>query len=97
MLSKVETGGSYGILQDNQLTGTLPTEMGLMVQMTDNFVVNANDFTGAIPTQLGNLVKMTFVDAMRPTSAQTDSDIAYYHFGIKILLLSYKLGHRLTA
>ncbi|CAB9529449.1 LRR receptor-like serine threonine-protein kinase [Seminavis robusta] len=46
------------ILFRNGLTGTLPTELGLMTNLTDVSVL-ANAVTGTIPTELGRLTLLT--------------------------------------
>lgn len=57
-LTKVETGGDYGLVWGNELTGTLATQIGLMSQMTFAMCVNENMFTGTVPSQLGTVAKM---------------------------------------
>ena len=45
-------------LSSNQLTGTIPTELGNLVNLTDLWL-SSNQLTGMIPTELGNLVNLT--------------------------------------
>jgi uncharacterized repeat protein (TIGR01451 family) len=45
-------------LSANQLTGTIPTELGNQVTLTELDLSN-NQLTGSIPTELGNLVNLT--------------------------------------
>ena len=44
-------------LSSNQLTGTIPTELGNLVNLTDLWL-SSNQLTGMIPTELGNLVNL---------------------------------------
>ena len=44
-------------LYDNQLTGTLPTELGKLTKLEELYLHN-NQLTGTIPTQLGNLANL---------------------------------------
>ena len=39
----------------NLLTGTIPTEIGLVTNNLDNLFLNNNQLTGIIPSELGNL------------------------------------------
>ena len=45
-------------LAHNQLTGTIPTELGNLTGL-DQFNLSGNQLTGTIPTTFGNLVAMT--------------------------------------
>jgi uncharacterized repeat protein (TIGR01451 family) len=45
-------------LSINQLTGTIPTELGNLVNLTE-LNLGGNQLTGTIPTELGNLVALT--------------------------------------
>ena len=58
-MTRLVDGGSYGLVMSNQLAGTLPTELGQLVQMMDEMVCSDNRFTGTLPTELGNLDQMT--------------------------------------
>lgn len=46
------TGLRQVILQDNDLTGPIPTELGRITQMYQ-LLMNLNGFSGTIPTQFG--------------------------------------------
>ena len=52
------TNGGY-FLTSSKLEGSLPTEIGSMVDMGMWFNVQANSLSSTIPTELGNLVKMS--------------------------------------
>ena len=45
-------------LQANGLAGSIPTQLGYMVDVT-NMQLNVNEFTGAAPTELGGKVLST--------------------------------------
>jgi len=45
------------ILSNNNLIGTIPSEIGQLNQIT-SLVLNGNDLTGTIPTQIGQLKKL---------------------------------------
>ena len=40
-MTKLVTGGSYGLVMSNQLTGSLPTQLGKPDQVTDNFLISS--------------------------------------------------------
>jgi Leucine-rich repeat (LRR) protein len=42
---------------NNKITGTIPTEIGLLTELASLSITNAT-LTGTIPTEIGNLVKM---------------------------------------
>ena len=44
--------------QNNQLTGTIPTQLGKLTKMTDDFGLSSNKLRGTIPTELGMLTKL---------------------------------------
>ena len=54
------TGGQVGNLDlsGNQLTGTIPTELGNLTALLRLFL-NSNSLSGSIPTELGNLTNLT--------------------------------------
>ena len=39
----------------NILTGTIPSELGLLTNNLDNLFLNSNQLTGSIPSEIGNL------------------------------------------
>lgn len=45
-------------LFDNNLSGGVPTELGLLSAMTGFFQLCCNDFTQALPSQLGGLTAL---------------------------------------
>jgi len=45
-------------LRSNKLTGSIPTELGNLTQLT-RLNLSANKLTGSIPTELGNLTQLT--------------------------------------
>ena len=64
MMKKVTTGGTWGyytgFLRGNSLTGTVPSELGLMTGFEYLFCMGeTNSLSGSIPSQLGNLVELT--------------------------------------
>lgn len=46
----------------NELTGTIPSEIGLLSNLKGLFQVRANDFTGLIPTEIGLLTGVANFD-----------------------------------
>lgn len=46
-------------LLSNSLIGSLPTQLGLLTEMTANFQLSANSLTGSVPTEIGLLTKLT--------------------------------------
>ena len=44
--------------QYNEMTGTMPSEIGQLMAMTSGLQFGWNDFTGKLPTQLGHLTDM---------------------------------------
>ena len=54
----------FGTLQ-NQLSGSIPTELGNLVKLSSGFALLQNSFSSSIPTQLGNLQEMTGADKER--------------------------------
>jgi Leucine-rich repeat (LRR) protein len=52
---------TYIDLQSNGLTGTIPTELGLLTGLM-NLELPFNELTGTIPTELGLLTALTFLD-----------------------------------
>jgi hypothetical protein len=42
---------------NNQLTGTIPTELGQLINLT-SMTLSSNDLSGAVPTLLGALVNL---------------------------------------
>lgn len=49
-MGKVETGGAHGFVMSNQLTRTVPSELGMCLQMTSDMNGGSNKFTGPLPT-----------------------------------------------
>ena len=45
-------------LDDNQLTGSIPTELGDLASLT-NLGLGNNQLTGSIPTEFGDLASLT--------------------------------------
>ena len=45
-------------LGSNSLGGTIPTELGYMVDVT-KMLLNSNELTGAVPTELGGKVVLS--------------------------------------
>ena len=46
----------------NQLSGTLPTQLGRLTGLTEGFSVNYNKLSGSIPIQLSRLTRLGFLD-----------------------------------
>jgi hypothetical protein len=44
--------------EDLGLTGTIPTEIGLLTNLQTGLVFSRNSLTGTIPTEIGMLTKM---------------------------------------
>eukprot|EP00533_Pseudo-nitzschia_delicatissima_P004719 CAMPEP_0116095296 /NCGR_PEP_ID=MMETSP0327-20121206/9587_1 /TAXON_ID=44447 /ORGANISM="Pseudo-nitzschia delicatissima, Strain B596" /LENGTH=77 /DNA_ID=CAMNT_0003586953 /DNA_START=339 /DNA_END=572 /DNA_ORIENTATION=- len=49
---------------DNQLTGTIPTEIGLLTSLTGLYLVY-NDLTGNIPSEIGLLKNLKYLKTYR--------------------------------
>ena len=47
----------YLDLADTQLSGSIPTEIGLLTQL-DEIWLESNDISGPIPTEIGNLSQL---------------------------------------
>ena len=45
-------------MQVNKLAGTIPSELGLLIEMTYRFYLYMNSLTGSIPSELGGLSKL---------------------------------------
>ena len=43
----------------NEITGAIPTQLGLMIEMTSGFYLHKNSISSSIPTQLGGMSEMT--------------------------------------
>ena len=50
---------SFLSLHTNRLSGTLPTEVGLLTTMRDRLHLHTNRISGVLPTQLGMLTQTT--------------------------------------
>ena len=48
------------VLYDNDLTGTVPTEIGIATTMR-SMLLNDNNLTGSIPTELSELTAMAYL------------------------------------
>ena len=46
-------------LNSNSLMGSIPTQLGLLTEMTANVQLSANALTGSVPTEIGLLTKLT--------------------------------------
>ena len=68
----------------NQLTGTIPSELGNLTNLT-NLHFGANSLSGSIPKELGNLTKLTgiylFSNALTGAIPQEWSDITNVNYG----------------
>jgi hypothetical protein len=51
---------TYLLLYENQLTGTIPTELGNLINLT-YLQLHNNQLTGTIPTELGSLSHLTYL------------------------------------
>ena len=49
-MSKLKSGGGSGLFLSNQLTGSVPSQIGLAVQMNANMNVGGNSFNATLPT-----------------------------------------------
>ena len=49
-LFKLETGGDGGYFPNNELSGTMPSELGLSSSMAKDLSVSGNQMAGLIPT-----------------------------------------------
>ena len=45
-------------LDNNDLSGSIPTQLGQLVDMTKCFYLHENELSSSIPTQLGQLINM---------------------------------------
>ena len=50
---------SYFFVSSNQLTGSLPTELGLMTGIRRYFRANENSLSATLPSELGQLVLLS--------------------------------------
>jgi hypothetical protein len=46
-------------LEDNNLSGTLPTEIGLLTGINSEFKLHTNSLRGSLPSEIGLLTAMT--------------------------------------
>ena len=46
-------------LSGQNLVGTLPTELGVLTDLTNGLSLDSNELSGTLPTEFGNLVKLT--------------------------------------
>ena len=57
-------GAYFRMDHGNSLTGTIPSQLGMMMQMSTTFSIgyaSYNSFTGSIPSELGQLTAMDWV------------------------------------
>ena len=56
--AQLMVGVSFWSLHTNRLSGTLPTEVGLLTTMRDRLHLHTNRISGVLPTQLGMLTQV---------------------------------------
>ncbi|KAK3236421.1 hypothetical protein CYMTET_53444 [Cymbomonas tetramitiformis] len=56
----VQNGCTLLSLSYNSLTGTVPTQMGALTQLSYLYL-HSNSLTGTVPTQMGALTKLTYL------------------------------------
>ena len=50
------------MIADNKLSGTIPTEVGLLTSRLDYLNLGENIFEGSIPSELGLVTSLRFLD-----------------------------------
>lgn len=58
--NEVRTGGLYSLLQNNNITGSIPQEIGRLSKLK-TLDVSSNFFTGGIPSSLGHLKSLQYL------------------------------------
>lgn len=80
-------------LNNNQLSGTLPSELGNLSELTALYLYN-NQLTGSVPTTLGNLTKLNHLAL---SSNQLEGDIPSELGNLSDLQFLYLNNNQLTG